>query len=157
MATVAVCCGLALIVAVALTGSDRCSEINELVDQMADGFVGIRSGDADDPATESLPPVELEGATNCSLTTDVESTLYLCTWEYAAASGDGPANYEVKVDQVRSCVPGATVTQDESVNHPDYWASTRFSLADGALTVSLKNKSALGQVLVTVGAATDGS
>lgn len=148
--------GAAVLVGLVLNaGAGKCSDIDRLVSESITDFEAFRGALVDSSTGEWSVAYSIDGASSCSVVVDPERALYVCTWEHSLSSGDGPERYEAEVKRVRSCLDGAAEREDASVNHPDFWASTHFAIPDGEIGVSLKNKSALGQALVTISAATD--
>lgn len=90
-------------------------------------------------------------AESCLSEPDPEKASYRCVWNFPLGSSEAHAAFEQLTNQVRACFVGLAVeSTDPAVNHPDFYAAHRWENSQGAANVSLKNKSALRQTLVTL-------
>ena len=147
--------GVAAAVVVGLLLSNRttlCADLERLVRESASDFAAIRGELLNRTTGEWSTSLAIDGASDCSIFIDIERAGHTCSWEYSATNGAGPAEYDKAVDDVRSCLGSDLVeTEDPGVNHPDFWAARNFAISDGEVSVSLKNKNALGKVFVSIG------
>lgn len=132
-----------------------CAQLDRLAAESRSGFAAIRAETANHPG-EWDTSAATSGASYCLILGGEDSSSHTCTWEYQAVSGDASAAYAQMVDRVRACLEAVSESEDASVNHPDYWAATVFEANTATVTVSLKNKSALGKTLVAVSVALSG-
>ena len=141
-----------VVVALLVTGDGRrCSDIVRLLDESSTQFTAIQGEITDDAAGEWSTSYSIDQSAECSIIVDVETALYLCEWEYSAASGDGAARYAAEVTRVAACLDPVQGREDSTVSHPDQWISTRFAIAGGDVSVSRKNKNERSAVVVTIG------
>ena len=74
-----------------------------------------------------------------------------CVLVFAYRSEDATRVFEELVQEVTECVgSSATITTDQSVNHPDAYDLREFQDGTRAYAVSIKDKGALQQTLVFV-------
>ena len=74
-----------------------------------------------------------------------------CVLEFSYRSEDAARVFEALVQEITACVGrSATVTTDQSVNHPDAYDLREFQNGTQAYAVSIKDKGALQQTLVFV-------
>ena len=74
-----------------------------------------------------------------------------CVLEFAYRSNDATRVFEALVQDLATCVgPTATVTTDQSVNHPDAFDLREFQVGTRSYGVSIKDTGALQQTLVFV-------
>lgn len=127
-----------------------CGDIEELVAESATGFEDVRGELLSRSTGEWSTSFAIEGSTDCKIFVDPERASHVCDWEYASEE-EAASDHTRLVQQVPECLGlDATVQSDASVNHPDFWASSYFATETGEVSVSLKNKSALGKVFVSV-------
>jgi hypothetical protein len=129
---------------------DPCSDLLYLIEQSKSQFVDIRGGTAGDfgdyDATFALPD-----AWYCAIFEDAEKGSYRCVWKYPLGDERAHKTFQRFADEMRSCIGDiAEERTDQSVNHPDFYASYYYQLADGAASVNLKNKAKLMSTLVSI-------
>ena len=74
-----------------------------------------------------------------------------CVLEFAYRSVDATRTFQELVAEVTACAePGALITVDQSVNHPDAYDLREFENGLRSYAVSIKDKGALQQTLVFV-------
>lgn len=74
-----------------------------------------------------------------------------CVLAYPYRSVDATRVFDALVDEVTACVGlGASIIQDQSVNHPDAYDLRTFEGGTRQYAVSIKDKGALQQTLVFV-------
>ncbi len=108
------------------------------------GDTGSEFGDYD--ATFVLPD-----AWYCAIFEDVEKTSYQCVWKYPRGDERAHETFQRFVKKMRNCIGNiAEERADQSVNHPDFYASYYYRLPGSAASVNLKNKSKLMSTLVSI-------
>ena len=127
-----------------------CSDILYLIEQSRSQFVEIRGDTAGDfgdyDATFVLPD-----AWYCAIFEDAEKRSYRCVWKYPHGDERAHKTFQRFADEMRSCIGNmAEERRDQSVNHPDFYASYYYQLAGGAASVNLKNKAKLMSTLVSI-------
>ena len=76
---------------------------------------------------------------------------YQCTWQFPLSSPEAEAEYEALVAETRGCIgDGAVEHLDQPVNHPDIYRSSYYEVAEGQISVSLKNKSEFSSTLISI-------
>ena len=58
--------------------------------------------------------------------------------------------YEALRREIATCPGLVAAEQDQGVNHPDFYDAWAYTLPDGAMTLSIKDKSALGKTFVVL-------
>ena len=129
---------------------DFCSNIDQLMDQSRSGFTDIlekpAGGAGDQPVT-----LGLAGASNCFVTKRSNGSSYQCTWDFPHRAQRAYDRFEALARELDRCIgQRATLHSDRNVNHPDYYALRRYETARAAVSVSVKDKSALGKTFVFV-------
>ncbi len=72
-----------------------------------------------------------------------------CALEFPYRSAAATATFDTLLDEMTQCLgPTASVTTDQSVNHPDAYDLREFKLDGRSYAVSIKDKGALQQTLV---------
>ena len=127
-----------------------CAKVDRLIDQSQSGFSKIaakpkgKAGDHD-------VTLSLAGASHCSVTSKSKRNWYHCTWEFPHRAEQAYETFEEIAGKLNACIGGrATLHSDRSVNHPDYYASRRYELKRADISVSVKDKGALGSTFVFV-------
>lgn len=129
---------------------DLCTNIDYLIDQSRSQFADIAdkpSGEAGDHDVTRA----LAGASYCRVTKTSRGSVYHCAWEFPHRAEPAYDAFDELVRSVNECIgQHATLHSDQSVNHPDYYASRRFEVEQADVTVSVKDKGALGRTFVFV-------
>jgi hypothetical protein len=74
-----------------------------------------------------------------------------CLLEYPYRSDEATQTFDALLIEMNACIgAGATITQDQSVNHPDAYDLWTFEDGARSYAVSIKDKGALQQTLVFV-------
>ena len=127
-----------------------CANIDYLIDQSRAQFAEIigkpkgRAGDHDVTLT-------LAGASYCLVTKRSKRSSYLCGWAFPYRAEHAYDRFEALVRDVDACIGRrAALHIDQSVNHPDYYALRRFETTQADVSVSVKDKSALGNTFVFI-------
>ncbi len=127
-----------------------CSDIRYLIDQSRSRFVEIR-GSADSDYGDYDTTFVLPDAWYCVILEDVEKWSYRCVWKYPRGDTHADTTFQHFVEEMRSCIGSISEEHtDQSVNHPDFYASSYFQLPDSTASVSIKNKSKLMSTLVSI-------
>lgn len=142
-------------VSIGVSGDDAiagnfCTDINRLVAEAPEDFsdVIIESGSGSGGFDVTL---KLEGASNCAVRRLLHAKSYYCTWEFQHRDVSAYEVFEELGQQLKSCVGGdAILSNDQGVNHPDFYDARIFQLDDVKVAVSVKDKSALGATYVFV-------
>ena len=75
----------------------------------------------------------------------------VCSWQFPLGEPAAAATYDDVHTALTGCLgKAATVTRDQGVNHPDYYDAYLIQLPAHRLTLSIKDKSALGITFVTL-------
>ena len=129
---------------------DLCSDIEFLIGQSRIGFQAVREGPEGEPGTHGATFL-LPEASHCVVVMKTQRRSYRCVWEYAYRDQRAYAEFDHFVDTLRQCFgQRAREHVDQGVNHPDFYAARRYEMAEGAVTVSVKDKAALGGTFVSV-------
>jgi hypothetical protein len=127
-----------------------CTNINLLVDNAHSNFSEIiirperKSGGYD-------VTLRLEGAMDCTVIPTSNSNSYYCTWKFPHRATRAYATFEMFERELKECIGHRAVfVRDQPVNHPDFYDSRIFQVDQANVTVSVKDKSALGRTFVFV-------
>lgn len=74
----------------------------------------------------------------------------LCRWTYVLGDAASRQTYEKALGRLRTCTDLTEATRDQGVNHPDFYDAWAFRWSGGALTLSIKDKSALDATFVVL-------
>ena len=129
---------------------DLCDDIDYLTDQSRSHFVKVADrpiGEAGDyGVTLSLP-----GAAYCFVSERPAGRWYHCGWEFPHRAKEAYETFDALAERLNQCIGSrATLHNDRSVTPPDSDALRRYELDHAEVTVSVKDKSALGSTLVFV-------
>ncbi len=129
---------------------DLCADIDYLIDQSGSQFSEIMPkphGDAGDHEVT----LALAGASYCLVTKRSKRSLYHCGWEFPHRAQQAYDTFDEFVRGVSDCIgQQATLHRDQSVNHPDFYALRRYETEQAEVSVSVKDKSALGRTFVFI-------
>lgn len=93
----------------------------------------------------------LEGASECAVRQQLNSKSYYCTWEFRHRDAVAYTTFEEIRQELQSCIGDrAALSDDQNVNHPDFYDSRIFRLDQAKVAVSVKDKSALGSTFIFV-------
>ena len=127
-----------------------CPNIDYLIDQSQLGFTGI----ADKPngaAGDHDVTLTLAGASYCLVTKKSKRNWYHCGWEFPYRAKRAYDTFDEFVAGMTECIgQNATLHTDQRVNHPDYYASRRYEMEQANVSVSVKDKGALGSTFVFI-------
>ena len=142
----------------ATPGTCLCISLRELVETSAEATLA-RQADTDfikgKFSVGYLESGDSAGVKSCSILEDAAKSTFQCVWTYSLQSSTAQQHYLRASTEIQHCLAEIfggelTLQQDQAVNHPDVYASQYYRHADGQITVSLKNKSALNSKLLTI-------
>jgi len=129
---------------------DLCANIDYLIDQSRSKFAEV----ADNPngdAGKHDATLTLAGASKCFVTKQSKRDWYQCVWEFPYRAERAYDTFDDFVGTMNECIgQHATPHSDQSVNHPDYYSSRRYDMERAEVSVSVKDKAALGNTLVFI-------
>ena len=129
---------------------DFCAKVDRLIDQSQSGFSKIAAKPKGNAGDHDVT-LTLAGASYCSVTRKSKRNWYHCAWEFPHRAKQAYETFEEIAGKLTACIGGrATLHSDRSVNHPDYYASRRYELKQADVSVSVKDKGALGSTFVFV-------
>ena len=127
-----------------------CSDMLYLIEQSRSQFLAVR-GDTGSDFGDYDGTFVLPDAWHCVILEDVEKSTYKCTWKYPHGDERAHKTFQRFAKEMRNCIGHiAEERTDQSVNHPDFYASYYYRLPGGAASVSLKNKAKLKSTLVSI-------
>lgn len=95
--------------------------------------------------------LKLEGASDCAVRRLLHAKSYYCTWAFQHRDADAYEVFEELGQKLESCIgDDAVLSDDQGVNHPDFYDARIFRLDDVKVAISVKDKSALGATYVFV-------
>ena len=129
---------------------DLCANLDYLIDQTGSQFAEIidkPNGDAGDHDVT----LTLAGASYCFVTKKSKRSFYHCGWEFPYRAKPAYDTFDEFDRGVNECIgQHATLHTDQSVNHPDYYASRRYEMEQAEVSVSVKDKSARSNTFVFI-------
>ncbi len=129
---------------------DFCAKVDHLIDQSQSGFPKIAAKPKGNAGDRDVT-LSLAGASRCSVTMKSEKNWYHCAWEFPHRAEQAYETFEEIAGKLNACIgKRATLHSDRSVNHPDFYASRRYELKQADVSVSVKDKGALGSTFVFV-------
>ncbi len=133
-----------------MLAQDLCSDIEFLIGQSGIGFRDIRGALEGEPGTDGATFL-LPEASTCVVVMKTQRRSYRCRWDYAYRDARAYAEFDRFAGSLRQCF-GAMAREhvDRNVNHPDFYAARRYEMARGEVTVSVKDKAALGSTFVFI-------
>lgn len=127
-----------------------CTNLGILISQSRSGFASIADkphGSAGDHDTTLV----LAGASYCLVTMKPQRRWYRCTWEFPYRAKRAYAKFDELIGRVNECIgQQVTLHTDQSVNHPDYYSLLRYEMEQAEVSVSVKDKGALGSTFVFI-------
>lgn len=91
----------------------------------------------------------LADASYCRVTKTSKRSSYHCGWEFPHRAQQAYDAFDDLARRLDECVGRhAVLHRDQSVNHPDSYALRRYETPAAEVSVSVKDKSALGQTFV---------
>ncbi len=137
---------LALLTCIAPADAEEsiCQKVKTLLEQAKTNFAPEEAGGAPEP---------LPGAETCSLTLSLSGArAYHCAWSYPFRDGSVAAAFAGHTKMLQQCF-GETVeiSRDQAVNHPDFYDQRHYRMGEVAVTLSVKDKTALQKTYVFLG------
>ncbi|MDH3661393.1 MAG: hypothetical protein OEU92_15425 [Alphaproteobacteria bacterium] len=127
-----------------------CSDINILIEEAPRDFSGIIVEPSRGSGGYGVT-FELEGASDCTVRQLLKGKSYYCTWEFRHRDAEAYMTYKALGQDLQSCIGDrAVLSDDQNVNHPDFYESRMFLLDQAKVSVSVKDKSALGSTFIFV-------
>lgn len=134
----------------AARAQDLCADIGTLIDQSRANFAAI----ADQPTGDAgghEATLTLAGASTCLVTRQAKRAWYQCAWVFPYRAKRATDTFDELAGKLDACLAGrATVHGDRSVNHPDTYAARRYDLEQAQVSLSVKDKAALGKTFVFI-------
>lgn len=116
-------------------GADICNELNDLSEHV-------------EAAVFTLPTTGESRTCKQSLTLSGDRQIH-CSWSFDYRAEAAKHAFDRMIKEVAACLGNdARVTEDQDVNHPDFYDLTRFDTEGRTIAVSLKDKAALQQTYV---------
>lgn len=129
---------------------DFCASIDALIDHARSGFAAI-AVESTGGAGEQAASLALAGASTCRVTRQGKGRRYHCAWAFPLRARGAANTFEAFAGQLDACLAGrATLHGDSGVNHPDSYAARRYELERAEVSLSLKDKAALGKTFVFI-------
>ena len=129
---------------------DLCADINYLIDQSHTRFADIMDTSGGDGGGRAVT-LTLAGASSCHVLTTLEGHAYHCSWAFSYRTKNAYDTFDALVGEVDTCIgPQATLHEDQSVNHPDFYALRRYEMDQADVSVSVKDKSAQDRTFVFI-------
>jgi len=129
---------------------DLCANVDYLINQSQSGFSKIAAKPKGDSGDHDVT-LTLAGASYCLVTKRAKRNWYHCGWEFPYRAKQAYETFEQIAGSMNACIGRrATLHNDQSVNHPDYYSSRRFELEQADVSVSVKDKGTLGSTFVFV-------
>ena len=129
---------------------DLCANIDYLIDQSRSQFAKIMTKPNGDTGDHDVT-LALAGASYCLVTKRSKRSFYRCGWEFPYRAQQAYDTFDELVRGVNDCIGRqATLHSDQSVNHPDYYALRRYETEQADVSVSVKDKGALGSTFVFI-------
>lgn len=101
-----------------------------------------------DVITEQSVVMGQAGISQCTRSLDLSGASALnCAWPFPFREGAARKTFDVAFAQLQSCF-GADASEDQPVNHPDFYDLRMFQTPQGEVGLSLKDKGALQQTYV---------
>lgn len=129
---------------------DLCSQIETLIDHAGAQFTAILQ-EPSNTAGQQEVTLKLADADDCQVSQRSRRGWYHCAWEFPQRAPAAAARFEGFVDEMTDCLgERARLYEDQSVNHPDSYSLRGFELPQAEVSVSVKDKSALGKTFVFI-------
>jgi len=93
----------------------------------------------------------LAGASTCLVTRQAKRCWYHCAWTFPYRAKRAGDTFDAFAGKLDGCLARrATPHGDRSVNHPDSYAARRYDLERAEVSLSVKDKAALGKTFVFI-------
>lgn len=151
LAALAVSSALAFLAIIgAARAQEICTNVNYLIDQSLSKFAKI-AVEADEEDGDHDVTLSLSGTSYCFVTKKSSRTWYHCGWEFPHRTQRAYDRFDEFVGRLDDCIgQHATAHTDQKVNHPDFYALRRYEMEQADVSVSVKDKSALGKTFVFI-------
>jgi hypothetical protein len=111
--------------AAASEDSALCPDLLYLIEQSESEFSAIREDTKSEFGGYDAALV-LSGASYCTILEDAEKASYRCVWTYPRGDEQAHTTFQRLATEMRACIGTRAEEQtDQSVNHPDFYASQR--------------------------------
>lgn len=128
-----------LLLAPAANASDLCSDLQRLMSQLNTGILFEEMGTLS--GAESCKPVLSLGG----------GRTYHCSWKFPYRSDAANRAFEDRLRTIESCIgDGTEMTQDQGVNHPDFYDLREYQFGEGKVSISIKDKGGLQNTYVFI-------
>lgn len=132
------------------TAASFCSDIDLLINEAPRDFSDIIVEPGKGSGGHDVT-LKLDGASDCAARQLLNGKSYACTWAFRYRDAEAYTTFEELGEELQSCIGDrAVLSDDQKVNHPDFYDSRLFFLGQVKVTVSVKDKSALGSTFVFV-------
>jgi len=123
-----------------VNGSNLCTSLKTLTELAALNFNGLA-------AAQPLPDAD-----KCRMIQTLSgSKTYHCSWKFPFRDNAASEAFEAYNQEIAACFVNSTqAVQDHGVNHPDSYQQVQHKIGDVAVSVSIKDKGALGETYVFV-------
>ena len=130
--------------------SDFCVEVTDLIEQARSGFA-----DFDEKkyggVTDAISDLGLDTVPHCRLTENAGRQFYRCGWDFPLRAEQASKSFDTLAGNIAGCLgEQATLNSDRSVNHPDFYALRQYRVEKASVSVSIKDKGALGRTFVAI-------
>ena len=106
--------------------NDFCSSINKLIEQSKSGFDDPVAA-LDQAAADNQTIVNHSQASKCDVSESPRGNQFHCVWKFPLQSQEAGEKFQEIGKKLRQCFGDrAEMSQDQSVNHPDFYESYRF-------------------------------
>lgn len=102
---------------------------------------------------QSDMPDTLAGAESCRMSLSLSGAkTFTCAWPFPFRDPVAGQAFDATIAALETCLPGAALAgPDQLVNHPDSYDLRQYDLGKTSISVSLKDKGALGLTYVFLG------
>jgi len=129
---------------------NHCSNLKQLIANVPSKFSKIIVN-ADRQSGGYDVTLRLEGAMECAVMAQSNKRSYYCVWKFLYRDASAYRKFAELDREVNDCFGHwAISSRDQSVNHPDFYDSRMYKMDQAKVTVSVKDKSALGTTFVYV-------
>ncbi|MEM7173318.1 MAG: hypothetical protein AAF530_24355 [Pseudomonadota bacterium] len=101
------------------------------------------------PEVPASQPWQAGEGKTCRYLKELSGPLFLCQWDHDLQDPAAQAHFDRLSQDLEVCFGfGATMVSDQRVNHPDSYLLRQFEVREKVISLSLKDKSALGRTIV---------
>jgi hypothetical protein len=129
--------------ATSAAAANLCPDMVQLIDHAQTNFASH--------TTENAPQA-LANAQKCQMSQSLSGAqTYHCTWQFTFRDVAATALFDAYNTQLPTCFSNMSAAiKDQSVNHPDFYDQRQYRVGPIGVSVSLKDKTALGLTYVFV-------